>query len=178
MRVASNRRTAGPCSWMKSARCRDLLNPDCAFSKTCACAGWVAVKFRWTCRCWPHDSQPVETHLRDDIFYRQVSFKSCCLRFTSASKRYSVDRTGHDSCDESEKWHQGDWDRRRSAQSIQQYPWPGNARELRNVVERATIVTGAGTIRIEHLPSGRSGPKLTVQSVGQPQSIAPVLVGD
>ena len=33
------------------------------------------------------------------------------------------------------------------------YDWPGNARELRNVVERATIVAGTGAIRLNHLPS-------------------------
>jgi transcriptional regulator with PAS, ATPase and Fis domain len=32
------------------------------------------------------------------------------------------------------------------------YKWPGNARELRNVIERATIVAGAGMLRLEHLP--------------------------
>ena len=35
------------------------------------------------------------------------------------------------------------------------YDWPGNVRELRNVIERATIVAGAGTIRVDHLPSSR-----------------------
>jgi len=33
------------------------------------------------------------------------------------------------------------------------YDWPGNVRELRNVIERATIVAGAGVIRLDHLPS-------------------------
>ncbi len=33
------------------------------------------------------------------------------------------------------------------------YDWPGNVRELRNVIERATIVAGAGAIRRHHLPS-------------------------
>jgi DNA-binding NtrC family response regulator len=32
------------------------------------------------------------------------------------------------------------------------YEWPGNARELRNTIERATILAGAGLIKVEHLP--------------------------
>jgi len=32
------------------------------------------------------------------------------------------------------------------------YDWPGNARELRNTIERATILAGSGPIRVEHLP--------------------------
>ena len=37
------------------------------------------------------------------------------------------------------------------------YPWPGNARELRNVLERAVIIGGSGTINISHLPRGFAG---------------------
>ena len=45
------------------------------------------------------------------------------------------------------------------------HSWPGNVRELRNVMERAAILAGEGTIRLEHLPptfqearwSGRRG---------------------
>ena len=32
------------------------------------------------------------------------------------------------------------------------YDWPGNARELRNTIERATILANAGLIGVEHLP--------------------------
>ncbi len=32
------------------------------------------------------------------------------------------------------------------------YSWPGNVRELRNVLERAVIMAGEGTLRREHLP--------------------------
>ena len=37
------------------------------------------------------------------------------------------------------------------------HDWPGNARELRNVIERATIVAGVGTIGLNHLPSPSFG---------------------
>jgi DNA-binding NtrC family response regulator len=32
------------------------------------------------------------------------------------------------------------------------YEWPGNARELRNTIERATILAHTGQLRNEHLP--------------------------
>jgi DNA-binding NtrC family response regulator len=38
--------------------------------------------------------------------------------------------------------------------ALQRYPWPGNARELENVIERALILCDSGTISPEHLPHG------------------------
>ena len=38
-----------------------------------------------------------------------------------------------------------------------QHPWPGNGRELRNVVERAVILSQSGEIQPQHLPSGLRG---------------------
>jgi DNA-binding NtrC family response regulator len=37
------------------------------------------------------------------------------------------------------------------------YSWPGNVRELRNVLERAAILAGEGTLKPEHLPPGLGG---------------------
>src|SRR5215204_848259 len=37
-------------------------------------------------------------------------------------------------------------------QILEQYPWPGNIRELRNVVERATILSDGDFIETRHLP--------------------------
>jgi len=36
---------------------------------------------------------------------------------------------------------------------LQRHNWPGNVRELRNVLERANIVAGSGTIGVQHLPA-------------------------
>ncbi|MDP3672153.1 MAG: sigma-54 dependent transcriptional regulator [Telluria sp.] len=36
--------------------------------------------------------------------------------------------------------------------SLVAYEWPGNIRELRNVMERAAILCGGGTVSLEHLP--------------------------
>jgi DNA-binding NtrC family response regulator len=37
------------------------------------------------------------------------------------------------------------------------YDWPGNVRQLRNVLERAVILAGEGTITTAHLPRGFAG---------------------
>ncbi|WP_428263966.1 sigma 54-interacting transcriptional regulator [Haliangium sp.] len=37
------------------------------------------------------------------------------------------------------------------AQALEASPWPGNIRELRNVLERATILVSSGEIGVEHL---------------------------
>ncbi len=38
---------------------------------------------------------------------------------------------------------------------LEAYPWPGNARELRNVMQRAHLLADSGTIGVEHLPADR-----------------------
>jgi DNA-binding NtrC family response regulator len=40
----------------------------------------------------------------------------------------------------------------RLMERLLEYDWPGNARELRNTIERATILAGKGHLKIEHLP--------------------------
>jgi DNA-binding NtrC family response regulator len=41
---------------------------------------------------------------------------------------------------------------REAMQALGHYHWPGNIRELRNVIERLTVTVHASTIRAEHLP--------------------------
>jgi DNA-binding NtrC family response regulator len=36
---------------------------------------------------------------------------------------------------------------------LERHNWPGNVRELRNVLERAVILAGEGTIELKHLPA-------------------------
>ena len=38
------------------------------------------------------------------------------------------------------------------AEAFQRHNWPGNVRELRNVLERAVILAGEGTMELKHLP--------------------------
>lgn len=44
---------------------------------------------------------------------------------------------------------------------LQRNAWPGNARELRNVLERAVILCGEGPIQMSHLPAGFAGMPVT-----------------
>jgi transcriptional regulator with PAS, ATPase and Fis domain len=49
-------------------------------------------------------------------------------------------------------------------QALRGYRWPGNIRELRNVVMRAAVMSGDSMIRVEHLPrevTQRSGGEVT-----------------
>lgn len=39
-----------------------------------------------------------------------------------------------------------------AAQVLSQYPWPGNIRELENLVERVSIIKGHGALELEDLP--------------------------
>src|SRR5665213_55189 len=97
-------------------------------------------------------SQPAETHLRDDIFYRLSVFQILLpplrarvedipllaqVMIQSLNQKHGTFVTGIDS---------------EVLDVFKAYEWPGNARELRNVIERATIVAGSGTLRREHLP--------------------------
>ena len=38
-------------------------------------------------------------------------------------------------------------------EALAHHNWPGNVRELRNVLERAVIIAGEGTIEMQHLPA-------------------------
>ena len=42
-------------------------------------------------------------------------------------------------------------------EAMQEYPWPGNIRELRNVIERAVLLARGSTIRAQDLPLTLSG---------------------
>ena len=41
--------------------------------------------------------------------------------------------------------------------ALMRHAWPGNVRELRNVLERAVILAGEGTIEPKHLPAFLQG---------------------
>jgi len=42
-------------------------------------------------------------------------------------------------------------------EALQRHNWPGNVRELRNVLERAVILVGEGTIELKHIPAFLKG---------------------
>ncbi len=63
---------------------------------------------------------------------------------------------------------------REAAQALRQYPWPGNLRELRNVVERAVILAGTDEIDLPDLPEKLSqspAPDSNGVQVGAPVSL-------
>ena len=41
----------------------------------------------------------------------------------------------------------------RAIKAMQHYPWPGNIREMQNVIERASVLTKEGLVRLETLPT-------------------------
>jgi len=50
---------------------------------------------------------------------------------------------------------------------LQRYSWPGNIRELRNVIERAVILSPGDFVEAEYLPADLSGaPPPSIQTVG------------
>jgi len=57
--------------------------------------------------------------------------------------------------------------------ALRQHSWPGNARELRNVVERAVILCGGHQVGIEHLP-GTLAPQQTPVRLGDPVPLSTI----
>jgi NtrC-family two-component system response regulator AlgB len=53
---------------------------------------------------------------------------------------------------------------------LQEYPWPGNLRELRNVIERAAILCSTNRVGTDHLPNEMMSSDTTPQ-VGDPVSL-------
>ncbi|HEX3880523.1 MAG TPA: sigma-54 dependent transcriptional regulator [Bryobacteraceae bacterium] len=68
-------------------------------------------------------------------------------------------------------------------ESLTAHNWPGNIRELRNVLERAVIIAGEGTIELKHLPAFLQGRSISSPAVAvtngssREASPAPVLEG-
>ncbi len=58
-------------------------------------------------------------------------------------------------------------------EQMKRYLWPGNVRELRNVLERAVIVAGEGTITASHLPHdfGVSTGSRPLPQVAEPDTV-------
>jgi DNA-binding NtrC family response regulator len=41
----------------------------------------------------------------------------------------------------------------RAVKAMQHYPWPGNIREMQNIIERSSVLAQDGVIRLENLPT-------------------------
>jgi DNA-binding NtrC family response regulator len=57
---------------------------------------------------------------------------------------------------------------------LKRYNWPGNSRELRNMMERAVLLCEGNVIALEHLPSEKMGPVLPIRgATPSPERAAP-----
>jgi DNA-binding NtrC family response regulator len=65
-------------------------------------------------------------------------------------------------------------------QAFQEHNWPGNVRELRNVLERAVILAGEGTIEMNHLPpflQPRASAAAVTASLSEDRTAIRLLIG-
>jgi two-component system response regulator AtoC len=58
---------------------------------------------------------------------------------------------------------------------LKRYPWPGNIRELRNVIERAVILSSGKAITLDHMPAELMGPVVAVAEALSAPPRAPLL---
>jgi len=58
-------------------------------------------------------------------------------------------------------------------EGFERHSWPGNVRELRNVLERAVILAGEGTVELKHVPAFLQGRAAMAAAVGASPSAAP-----
>jgi DNA-binding NtrC family response regulator len=113
-------------------------------------------------------SQPLEGHLREELYYRLSVFQIVLaplrerkedipliaeVMIRALNKKHGTRVTGLDSD---------------VLTLLNTHDWPGNARELRNVIERATIIASSGSIQLNHLPAGM----FDLRSVGTTQKPA------
>jgi transcriptional regulator with PAS, ATPase and Fis domain len=102
-------------------------------------------------------SQDLGTHLREELYYRLSVFQIvvpplrehkedipaiAVVMLQNLNKKHGTRVIGVDDA---------------VLDLFHRYDWPGNVRELRNVLERATIMAGAGLIRPTSLPSPAFG---------------------
>ncbi|PWU01123.1 MAG: transcriptional regulator [Terriglobia bacterium] len=112
-------------------------------------------------------------HLREDLFYRLNVFH---IHLPPLRERREDIRPIADTL-------VGDLNRKHDcrvtdlsaevARALEGYHWPGNVRELRNVLERAVIIAGEGTIESKHLPAFLQGRPSVAVVAGAPHEVAP-----
>jgi DNA-binding NtrC family response regulator len=102
-------------------------------------------------------SMELGTHLREELYYRLSVFQIVVpplrehkedilpvanVMLENLNKKHGIRVTGVDA---------------EVLDLLHRYDWPGNVRELRNVLERAAIMAGEGSIRLTHVPSPAFG---------------------
>jgi DNA-binding NtrC family response regulator len=63
-------------------------------------------------------------------------------------------------------------------EALERHNWPGNVRELRNVLERAVILAGEGTIELKHLPAFLQDSTFVPSIAGAAQAVSSPRNGD
>jgi len=114
-------------------------------------------------------SRSAVAHLREEIYYRISVFRIVLpplrerkedipliaeVMIQTLNKKHGARVTGIDSD---------------VLSRFQTHDWPGNIRELRNVIERAAIIANVGAIQLNHLPPG----SFDVRSDGQTPAPTP-----
>ncbi|MCA1827516.1 MAG: sigma 54-interacting transcriptional regulator [Myxococcales bacterium] len=56
---------------------------------------------------------------------------------------------------------------------LQQYPWPGNIRELRNVLERAVLLCTGNKLELSHLPAEKMASHFAMRRLEPTQALTP-----
>jgi DNA-binding NtrC family response regulator len=102
-------------------------------------------------------SQELGTHLREELYYRLSVFQIVVpplrehkediapiadVMLQNLNKKHGTRITGLDA---------------EVLDLLHRYDWPGNVRELRNILERASILSGGGLIHLTDLPSPAFG---------------------
>ena len=54
---------------------------------------------------------------------------------------------------------------------LKEYSWPGNIRELKNILERGLILSRGGAVEPDHLPTLKSGPRRVPSGPGRRESL-------
>jgi NtrC-family two-component system response regulator AlgB len=103
---------------------------------------------------------------REDLYYRlnviAVTLPGLrdrpadIMRMAEGARRYFASRAGKAQIAFSEA----------VSKAFTVYPWPGNLREMRNVIERAVILAPGDTIELADLPEGFAAPSPPTFSVG------------
>lgn len=116
-----------------------------------------------------------EGRFRDDLFYRLrvLGIKLPPLRYRSEDIPML--------CDEFIRSINQEFDfsitgmSHEALQLLQEYEWPGNLRELKNVLAQATVLATKGEIRPEHLPAHLGG-QVSASDIDldPPETVAPV----
>ncbi|NTV48958.1 MAG: sigma 54-interacting transcriptional regulator [Geobacteraceae bacterium] len=94
-----------------------------------------------------------EGWFREDLFYRLNVF---CIELPPLRRRAeSVPELARHFLDKARKKLNKAIDgiEDRAIKAMQHYPWPGNIREMQNVIERCAVLAKEGVIRLENLPT-------------------------